>query len=49
MELKETLKKIMQEEFGIITDEQLNKAYESLDMSEFGVFTQKGVDKDNAA
>lgn len=44
MDLKERLKKIMAEEFGITTDAQLNEAYENLDLSVYGIFTQKGAE-----
>lgn len=43
MDLKERLRLIMAEEFGIKTDEELNKAYEALDLSDYGILTQKGV------
>lgn len=42
MELKEKLKEIMAREFGITTDEQLNEAYENMDMSLFGIFAERG-------
>ena len=41
MELKERLQKIMEEQFGIKTDEQLNEAFERLDTSDFGIFTKR--------
>lgn len=43
MDLKERLRLIMAEEFGIKTDEELNKAYEALDLSDYGLLAQKGV------
>ena len=45
MELKDRLKKIMEQEFGITTDEQLNKAFREMDMSLMGLFT-KGVENE---
>lgn len=48
MELKEKLKRIMAEEFGITTDAQLDEAYEKLDMSILGIFADpKGREKRN--
>lgn len=45
MELKEKLKKILEQEFGITTDEQLNEAYSKIDMSIYGLFTKEGEKK----
>ena len=46
MELKEKLKKIMERDFGITTDAQLNEAFEKLDLSELGIFTEAREEKD---
>lgn len=43
MDLKQRLQMIMEQEFGITTDKQLDEAFEKLDLSVYGVFTQKGV------
>ena len=40
MELKERLKRIMEQEFGITTAKQLNEAYEKMDMSVLGIFKE---------
>ena len=32
----------MEQELGITTEEQLNEAYENIDMSVFGLFVTKG-------
>lgn len=40
MDLKDRLKKIMEQEFGITTDEQLNEAFENMDMSDLGIFVK---------
>ena len=38
MGLIERLKEIMEQEFGITTDEQLTEAMKGLDMSVYGIF-----------
>lgn len=48
MDLKERLKKILEVEFGITTEEQLNEAYENIDMSVYGIFVKKEGDIDAA-
>lgn len=45
MELKERLKKIMEQEFGITTAAQLNEAYEKMDMSVLGFFKESRNEK----
>ena len=48
MELKEKLRAILEKEFGITTDSQLNEAYENIDMSVYGIFTaRKGSDHED--
>ena len=50
MELKEKLKKIMEQEFGITTDAELEQVYEALDMSDLGVFVAvEGRSSENAS
>ena len=46
MDLKERLKNIMAQEFGITTDEQLNEAYDRLDLSDFSVFAEGSKNED---
>ena len=46
MDLKERLQMIMEKEFGISTGEQLNEAYEKLDLSVYGIFTRKGEENE---
>lgn len=41
MELIERLRKIMEEEFGITTDEELIKATDNMDTSVFGIFAPR--------
>ena len=46
MELKERLKSIMEQEFGITTEAQLNDAIGGLDLSIYSIFTaQNGREK----
>lgn len=46
-ELKIKLEKIMKQEFGITTDEQLNDAFENIDLSVFSIFTKKGASNED--
>lgn len=41
MDMKERLKTILEKEFGITTEEQLNEAYEKIDTSIYGIFVLK--------
>lgn len=47
MELKEKLKKIMAEEYGIHTDAELDRAFEQIDTSIFAMFSEKEGEKSN--
>ena len=41
MDLKERLMKILRDELGINSDEQLEEAYEQIDTSVYGIFTEQ--------
>lgn len=49
MDIKEKIKKILEQEMGITTPEQLEEAYENMDMSLFGIFAPREGEHTDAA